>query len=347
MLFEWLVCDFSVYDAFESGLVKVVRIPDPESEGAGYLDLWDRVKGAKTKREFLDGARGAIESIYASWKDDFIDWEKKFEEFRDEQPVLLAVADRAERAGWLFEYLTEDPAFDLLNNPDPDDVTKNVTIQVNTKVFDAEKGKEAILREMVATVGKAGAPGEHVRCIVSVDMLSEGWDVKSVSHIIGLRAFGSPLLTEQVVGRGLRRTDYSILYEPLEDRGEKSYETVDAFGIPFVGFPVQRSRGRRRSPKVGETPIPIEPVAKKQKYRVRIPNVRSWAIGMTKPLADVIQVATLPKVPIDPKVTPPRVLMRPLIGEGGEEEITLEAYRSGAPLSAVAMHLAAELQLSR
>ena len=343
MLFEWLVSDFSVYDAFESGLVKVVRIPDPDSEGAGYLDLWDRVRGAKTKREFLDSARGAIESIYASWKDDFVDWGAKFAEFRDLQPVLLVVADRAERAGWLFDYLTEDPAFGFLHNPDADDISKNVTIQVNTKVFDAEKGKEAALREMVATVGKVGARGENVRCIVSVDMLSEGWDVKSVSHIIGLRAFGSPLLTEQVVGRGLRRTDYSVLYEPLEERGEQSYETVDAFGIPFVGFPVQRSRGRRRSSKTGDTPIPIEPVEKKARYRVRIPNVRSWAVGMTKPLADVIDVPNLPKVTIDPKVTPPRVTMRPLIGEGGEEEITLDAYRDSAPLSAVAMHLSAEL----
>lgn len=343
MLFEWLVSDFSVYDAFESGLVKVVRLPDPASEGAGYLDLWDRVSAAKTKAEFLAGARGAIEAIYSSWKDDYLDWEAKFAEFRDPQPVLLVVADKAERAKWLFEYLTQDPAFDLLRNPDPDDVPSQVTIQVNSKVFDAEKGREAILREMVATVGKAGAAGERVRCIVSVNMLSEGWDVKSVSHIIGFRAFGSPLLTEQVVGRGLRRTDYSVLYEPLEERGQNSYETVDAFGIPFVGFPVQRSRGRRRSSKVGETPIPIEPSKKKQRYRVRVPNVRAWAVGVVKPLPEVVNVAGLPAVPIDPKITPDRFMMRPLIGDGGEEQVTLDAYRSGAPLSAIAMHFAAEL----
>jgi len=76
-------------------------------------------------------------------------------------------------------------------------------------------------------------------------MLSEGWDVKSVTHILGLRAFGSPLLTEQIVGRGLRRVNYDVLNQPLEERTAGSEETVDAFGIPFVGFPVQR---RRRSP---------------------------------------------------------------------------------------------------
>ncbi len=52
--------------------------------------------------------------------------------------------------------------------------------------------------------------GETVRCVVSVAMLTEGWDVKSVSHILGLRAFGSPLLTEQIIGRGLRRTNYNV-----------------------------------------------------------------------------------------------------------------------------------------
>lgn len=62
-LFEWLVADFSVYDAFESGLVKVVRLPDPDEEGRVYLDLWNLVKGAKTKEEYLRSCKGAIASI--------------------------------------------------------------------------------------------------------------------------------------------------------------------------------------------------------------------------------------------------------------------------------------------
>jgi type III restriction enzyme len=87
---------------------------------------------------------------------------------------------------------------------------------VDSHVFDADKGNEAVLREMVNTVGKKGRIGEKVRCIMSVNMLSEGWDVKSVNHIIGLRAFGSPLLTEQIIGRGLRLTDYDVLNQPLQ-----------------------------------------------------------------------------------------------------------------------------------
>ena len=110
-------------------------------------------------------------------------------------------------------------------------------------------------------------------------MLSEGWDVKSVTHILGLRAFGSPLLTEQIIGRGLRRTNYDVLNQPLDERPEGSEETVDAFGIPFVGFPVEK----RKRPRTGEwdqKPIWIEADAKKTKYRVTVPNVRSWAVGV-------------------------------------------------------------------
>src|SRR5437667_206758 len=78
-LFEWLVCDFSVYDAFESGLVKVVRLPDPDEHGRVYLDLWDLVKGAKTKEEYLRACKGAIASIYSSWRKDFQEWLELFD----------------------------------------------------------------------------------------------------------------------------------------------------------------------------------------------------------------------------------------------------------------------------
>ncbi len=65
-LFEWLVAYFSVYDAFESGLVKVARLPDPDEHGKVYLELWDLVKGATTKEEYLRACKGAIASIYSS-----------------------------------------------------------------------------------------------------------------------------------------------------------------------------------------------------------------------------------------------------------------------------------------
>jgi type III restriction enzyme len=340
-LFEWLVSDFSVYDAFESGLVKVVRLPDPDEQGRVYLDLWDMVKGAKTKEEYLRACKGAIASIYSSWKKDHDEWSSMFENMRPgPSPVLLCVADSAQRAAWLFEHLTRE--YELLRNSDDDDRRGWVTIQVDSKVFDADKGNEAVLREMVNTVGSKGKPGEDVRCIVSVNMLSEGWDVKSVTHILGLRAFGSPLLTEQIIGRGLRRTNYDVLNQPIVERPEGSEETVDAFGIPFIGFPVEK----RKRPKTGgwdQKPVWIEPDPKKAKYRVLVPNVRSWAVGVTESLADLIRVPDLPQIKLNPKDTPPDVHVRPVVGGSPEAVMTLEEVRKEWPVLRTAFLMAEEL----
>lgn len=344
-LFEWLVSDFSVYDAFESGLVKVVRLPDPDEQGRVYLDLWDLVKGAKSKEEYLRACKGAIEHIYSGWKKDFQEWAGHLEGMRPgSSPVMLVVANDATRARWLFEHLST--SFDELRNPDDEDRNTWVTIQVDSKVFDADKGNEAVLREMVNTVGKPGKPGEHVRCIVSVNMLSEGWDVKNVSHVIGLRAFGSPLLTEQVIGRGLRRTDYTVLNQPIEERlaneNRPDEETVDAFGIPFVGFPVER-RKRPKAGKWGQKPISIEPDMKKAKHAVRVPNVRSWALGVSEPLVDAIDVDGLDQLVITSRETPTEVRVRPVIGGAPEELMTLEEFRNEFPLLRSTFILAREL----
>ena len=88
---------------------------------------------------------------------------------------------------------------------------------------------EDILREVMNTVGKPGKLGESIRCVVSVSMLTEGWDANTVTHILGVRAFGTQLLCEQVVGRGLRRLNY----ETNKDTGLYTPEYADIFGIPF------------------------------------------------------------------------------------------------------------------
>lgn len=342
-LYEWLVSDFSVYDAFESGLVKVVRLPDPDEQGKVYLDLWDLVKGARTKEEYLRACKGAIASIYSSWKKDHDEWASLIPIMRTEpSPVLLCVADSAQRAAWLFDHLTRE--YELLRNPDDENRSRWVTIQVDSKVFDADKGNEAVLREMVNTVGSKGKLGEHVRCIVSVNMLSEGWDVKSVTHILGLRAFGSPLLTEQIIGRGLRRTNYDVLNQALEERPEGSEETVDAFGIPFVGFPVEK-RKRPKAGGWGQKPIWIEPDAKKEMYRVIVPNVRSWAVGVTESLADLVRVEDLPQIRLNPRETPPDVHVRPVVGGAPEAVMTLEEVRNEWPVLRTAFLMAEEMYL--
>lgn len=95
--------------------------------------------------------------------------------------------------------------------------------------IDADKLTDTdLLREVMNTVGKAGRLGESIRCVVSVSMLTEGWDANNVTHVLGVRAFGTQLLCEQVIGRALRRQSYD-----LNEEGLFNVEYADVLGIPF------------------------------------------------------------------------------------------------------------------
>jgi type III restriction enzyme len=87
---------------------------------------------------------------------------------------------------------------------------------------------QELLREVMNTVGKPGQLGGDIRCVVSVSMLTEGWDANTVTHVLGIRAFGTQLLCEQVIGRALRRQSYE-----LNEEGLFNVEFADVFGIPF------------------------------------------------------------------------------------------------------------------
>jgi len=97
---------------------------------------------------------------------------------------------------------------------------------------DAQAGQnitdQDLLREVMNTVGKHGRLGDSIRCVVSVSMLTEGWDTNTVTHVLGVRAFGTQLLCEQVIGRALRRQSYDLNEEGLFD-----VEYADVLGIPF------------------------------------------------------------------------------------------------------------------
>ena len=109
------------------------------------------------------------------------------------------------------------------------DIYKRELVERSGDARAAENLKpQDILREVMNTVGKQGKLGGHVRCVVSVSMLTEGWDANNVTHILGLRAFGTQLICEQVVGRALRRSSYL-----LNDQKMLSPEYADIFGIPF------------------------------------------------------------------------------------------------------------------
>ena len=118
-----------------------------------------------------------------------------------------------------------------------------------------------LLREVLNTVGKAGKLGQDVRCVVSVSMLTEGWDANTVSHILGIRAFGSHLLCEQVIGRGLRRVSYDVnaegLYEP---------EYAEVYGIPFQLIQTDPTKVLERKPR----PIPARIKAQPDRVAQRI-----------------------------------------------------------------------------
>jgi type III restriction enzyme len=106
-------------------------------------------------------------------------------------------------------------------------------IQRTGDVRAAEKiSDQDLLREVMNTVGKPGQLGSSIRCVVSVSMLTEGWDANTVTHVLGVRAFGTQLLCEQVIGRALRRQSYA-LNEDGPDKGLFSVEYADILGIPF------------------------------------------------------------------------------------------------------------------
>ncbi len=122
--------------------------------------------------------------------------------------------------------------------------------EMNTdKVTDAD-----LLREAMNTVGKKGKLGEQIKCVVSVSMLSEGWDAKRVTHILGVRAFSTQLLCEQVVGRGLRRSSHDVEKTTVDVNGaEIELETfppeyAEVFGVPFSFIPATGS-GRTIAPR--------------------------------------------------------------------------------------------------
>jgi len=145
---------------------------------------------------------------------------------------------------------------------------------------DIRKGGEiddaTLLREVMNTVGKKGRLGEQIRCVVSVSMLTEGWDANTVTHVLGVRAFGTQLLCEQVVGRALRRQSYD-----LNEQGLFNVEYADVLGIPFdfaakpVIAPPAKPRETIRVHAVRPERDHLEIVFPRvEGYRVELPDTR-------------------------------------------------------------------------
>lgn len=289
-LFSWIVSDFGLNDGIESGLVKTPRVvvrddgtPDAESFRSKLYHIYadetvkdDINRAADPEEPLPDLLTQAYYLLGKDWQALYYAWK---DAGADVPPVMITVANRTETAARI-KY-----AFDHGRIPVPELCDPNLTIHIDSKTMDAatnvvaptadedseakisKADAAAILRETVDTVGQKGKRGEQIRNVISVGMLSEGWDAKTVTHILGLRAFSSQLLCEQVVGRGLRRTSYDL----AEGSDMFTPEYVNIFGIPFTFLPHESDE--QGTPPTTPPKTQVEALEERSEYEIRWPNI--------------------------------------------------------------------------
>ncbi len=204
------------------------------------------------------------------------------------------------------------------------------------RVEDADDIDDAeLLREVMNTVGRTGRLGEQVRCVVSVSMLTEGWDANTVTHILGVRAFGTQLLCEQVVGRGLRRQSYE-----LNDEGLFDVEYADVLGIPF-DFTAKPVIVRPTPPKrVTRVAAVKERVATRPELEITFPRVEGYRVDLPEERISA-NFTEDSRLIVDPAmIGPSRVTMQGIVG--ATEELAAQGVGDQRP-SAIAYALAAHL----
>ena len=296
-LFDWIVSDFGLNDAIESGLVKTPRVvirddavPDAKTYASRLYHIYndpevkdDLNRKAAPEEPLPDLVANAYYLLGFDWRETARAWQ---EQGHRSPPVIITVANRTETAARV-KYAFDHNRIRIQELADPDK-----TLHIDSRVLEAaesseepivdiEPGEEAenaswrkltkkeqaeLLRRQVDSLGQPGRPGERIQNVISVGMLSEGWDAKTVTHIMGLRAFSSQLLCEQVVGRGLRRTSYDL--DPETDMFEPEY--VNIFGVPFTFLPHESSPGVPPPPKPKTA---IEPDPGKLCYEITWPNI--------------------------------------------------------------------------
>jgi hypothetical protein len=186
-------------------------------------------------------------------------------------------------------------------------------------------------------------PGRDIRCIVSVGMLTEGWDCNTVTHIIGLRPFMSQLLCEQVVGRGLRRAKYD-----LGEDGKFSEEVATVFGVPFEIVPFKAVAGTPKPPKERRH---VHAIPEKADYEIKFPRLQGYQQKLNNRIT--VDWDHVPGITIDPMNIPPEVEMkatlpsnqgRPLLSGPGKTSIAnLDAFRRAQSVQQMGFELSASL----
>ncbi|MBN1936965.1 MAG: DEAD/DEAH box helicase family protein [Anaerolineae bacterium] len=310
-LFGWIVSDFGLNDAIESGLVKTPRVvvrddavPDAKTYKSRLYHIYndpevkdDLNRKATPEEPLPDLVLNAYYLLGYDWREAQRAW---LAFGQPTPPVMITVCNRTETAARVKHAFDsrhihidelcdparilhidskvlqeaeerEEPAASLEaveeSEMDEDEAP------VERKLTKAEQAE--LLRRTVDTVGKVGQPGAGIQKVISVGMLSEGWDAKTVTHIMGLRAFTSQLLCEQVVGRGLRRTSYETkeTTDPFTGQPIELFEPeyVNIFGVPFTFLPHE---GGSDGPPPPPTPkTAVEPDPAQAACEIRWPNV--------------------------------------------------------------------------
>ncbi len=305
-LFGWIVSDFGLNDAIEAGLVKTPRVVVRDNVIPNTRDLRPKLYHLYREPEVGDdlNRRGAqahenlpllVQQAYtllgADWR---VAREQWLANGHPSPPVMLTVCNRTETAARIEHYLANDAHWKELRE-------RERLLRVDSKVLEkAEVGeksgtdkdyeqrlhaivraaqlatdreaellsltKEELLREIVDNVGKRNTAGQNLQSVISVAMLSEGWDAKNVTHIMGLRAFSSQLLCEQVIGRGLRRVGYDV-----DQNGLFKPEYVNVFGVPLSIFQEIDEHGEAPPPPKPSTQI--ESLPERAVLELRWPNI--------------------------------------------------------------------------
>ncbi|MGO8696996.1 MAG: BPTD_3080 family restriction endonuclease [Limisphaerales bacterium] len=306
-LFGWIVSDFGLNDAIEGGLVKTPRVvvrddgmPDVKTYKSKLYHIHEHVRddlnrSAEEFEPLPDLVMNAYYLLGKDWLATYQDWQKLG---YPTPPVMITVANRTETAARVKN------AFDKRKILIDELCKPELTLHIDSKVLDMAEAKEdegesqqedgasedddepkqrkltkaeqaELLRKTVDTVGKIGERGEKIQAVISVGMLSEGWDAKTVTHIMGLRAFSSQLLCEQVVGRGLRRTSYEVTRKPHPVTGEEvelfDPEYVNIFGVPFTFLPHEGDADGPLPPPPPKTRI--ESAREKVGFLISWPNI--------------------------------------------------------------------------
>ena len=398
----WIVSDFALVDAIESGITKIPRLPAADNTGRPdpqYFKLWEhvmdglrageRLTGGKPKPEVVFRKAGpALITLAGQWKGRLAQIEAAAPGSDRTPPVMILVCDNTDIAEHFHRMISgEETVVVEADDEDDDDEDaaprrkrrpkpvkryggglqgfpelangegRERTIRIDSNLLAAaESGdpnatrKEAAeeLRRIVASVGKPGAPGAQVRCVVSVNMLSEGWDANNVTHILGLRAFGSQLLCEQVVGRGLRRMDYT----PDPATGLLTEEHVDIFGVPFSLIPFKGRQPGDPPPPEDRPKHEVLAMPERAAFEMRFPVVEGFVVDLKRNLVRC-DVDAVEKLRLDPWSVPTAAFVRPQVGYAvgspgtqtgfGFEVVTREAYYRNTHLQTIAFEIAREV----